>query len=114
MNFAGFRAAVAWRDDSVTVAAFGELDLDSGPELWQVLGCCLHGRIQQLVVDLSGVTFCDCSGLSVLLQAREQSLTANIDLVLVTARAPEVTQLFKLTGADTLFGLTTCTTDAAG
>jgi anti-anti-sigma factor len=52
----------------VVVALAGELDLATAPEL----GDALESLDADATVDLSGVTFMDCAGLAVLLEAHER------------------------------------------
>ncbi len=58
-------------DGSVAVLALrGELDLATAPELEQVVRSLLADRsVERFVVDMTGLTFMDSSGLAVLLQA---------------------------------------------
>src|SRR4051812_27350270 len=55
-----------WNGTVVRVA--GDVDLATAPALRSLLA--RTGREADVLVDLSGVTFMDCSGLSALLQAR--------------------------------------------
>lgn len=62
------------RPDSRVIAADGEIDLNTAPELEKAILAAfegLSGRV--LVVDLSGVTFMASAGLSVLMQGYEQA-----------------------------------------
>jgi anti-sigma B factor antagonist len=51
-------------DDSVVVTVRGHLDLDSAPVLTTTLDQVLERPRPRIVVDLSGVGFCDSIGLS--------------------------------------------------
>jgi anti-sigma B factor antagonist len=51
-------------DDSVVVTVRGHLDLDSAPVLTTTLDQVLERPQPRIVVDLSGVEFCDSIGLS--------------------------------------------------
>jgi anti-sigma B factor antagonist len=51
-------------DDSVVVSVRGNLDLDSAPVLSTTLDQVLERPVPRIVVDLSGVDFCDSTGLS--------------------------------------------------
>jgi anti-sigma B factor antagonist len=51
-------------DDSVVVAVRGNLDIDSAPVLTTTLDRVLERPVPRVVVDLSGVEFCDSTGLS--------------------------------------------------
>lgn len=50
--------------DPVVVTVRGHLDLDSAPVLTTALDQVLDGPSPHVVVDLSGVEFCDSTGLS--------------------------------------------------
>ena len=52
-----------------TVAASGEIDLASSPELRRELQALLDDGVRRMVVDLGAVTFIDSSGLGVLVGA---------------------------------------------
>ena len=51
-------------DEPVVVTVRGHLDLDSAPVLTTTLDQVLDGPAPHIVVDLSGVEFCDSIGLS--------------------------------------------------
>ncbi|MFD9523582.1 hypothetical protein [Streptomyces sp. NPDC059979] len=51
------------------------------------------------------MTFCDCSGLTALLQARAAARHTGAAFALVHVDAPIVVRLFDLTDAGPLFGL---------
>lgn len=51
-------------DDSVVVVVHGNLDVDSAPVLTTALDRVLAGPVPRVVVDLSGIGFCDSTGLS--------------------------------------------------
>ena len=51
-------------DDSVVVSVRGNLDIDSATVLTTTLDQVLKRPVPRVVVDLSGVEFCDSTGLS--------------------------------------------------
>ncbi|MBU2669231.1 STAS domain-containing protein [Actinoplanes bogorensis] len=53
-------------DDSVVVTVRGNLDIDSGTSLTTTLDQVLDRPAPRIVVDLSGIEFCDSTGLSAL------------------------------------------------
>jgi len=53
-------------DDSVVVTVRGNLDIDSGTSLATALEQVLDRPAPRIVLDLSGVEFCDSTGLSAL------------------------------------------------
>ncbi|MFJ9846678.1 STAS domain-containing protein [Kitasatospora sp. NPDC101155] len=78
------------------VRAFGEIDIITAPRLrhWLAAAFEVHRAV---VLELSEVTFMDCSGLGVLVQARNQADQCDGRLVLQGAARP-VARLLKLTG----------------
>ncbi|MFJ4819603.1 STAS domain-containing protein [Streptomyces sp. NPDC088801] len=54
----------------------GEIDLESAPLVRESLERCLRDGIRTIDVDLTAVTFCDCSGLSAFLHAAQQTTVA--------------------------------------
>ena len=78
--------------------AVGELDLLTAPELYQ-LGAATVDDHPRLILEMSGVGFCDSSGFNALLRLRRRAMDAGGRLVL--AAAPEqVQRLLALTGAE--------------
>ncbi|MEU3827010.1 STAS domain-containing protein [Streptomyces sp. SID486] len=75
----------------------GELDLDSGNRLRTGLLEALADSATGLDLDLSGLTFCDCAGLGVLLDLRQRASSQNKS-VLVRAGSPLVDRLLHLIG----------------
>jgi anti-anti-sigma factor len=90
--------------DHVLVRLRGELDIVSGDGLRAALEGLLDAGPMPLVVDLSGLSFADCGGMSVLLELRTR-LAAHGCAVTVTGPQPIVSRLLRLTGMDTLFRL---------
>jgi anti-sigma B factor antagonist len=96
--------AVAEQQGRPTVATMtGELDLSTGPEAY-VRAAELLGERPRLVLDLSGVTFCDSSGFNVLLRLRRRVVEAGGRLALV-APPVQIARLLALTGADAVFAV---------
>ncbi|MFJ2582051.1 STAS domain-containing protein [Kitasatospora aureofaciens] len=84
---------------SFTVRVCGEIDLDSASDLRRELSRALADH-RQVVLDLSQVTFMDCSGLNVLPEARNQADRNGARLALRGITRP-VARLLKLTGPTT-------------
>ena len=64
---------VTSRDSALTIALSGEIDHHAARELMAQLDQAIAERLPaQLVLDLSGVTFMDSSGIAVLLRSRRQ------------------------------------------
>ncbi|MDX3231975.1 STAS domain-containing protein [Streptomyces sp. ME19-01-6] len=64
------------------LALRGELDLEGAPVLERVAGEALARRPDRLVLDCRDVTFCDSSGLNVLLRLHGRAGQAGAQLVL--------------------------------
>ncbi|WP_121016760.1 STAS domain-containing protein [Streptomyces sp. 3211.6] len=60
-------------DGHLKVAVSGEIDILSAPQLRVTLDEALSDGVRTVEVDLSGVEFCDCYGLGVLLEARRRA-----------------------------------------
>lgn len=80
----------------------GDLDHDSAPVIRHLLPGLDIGQGQQLVVDLGGLTFCDSSGITVLLAARNHALAARATIVL--AAVPDmISRTLSIVGLDEVF-----------
>jgi anti-sigma B factor antagonist len=87
------------RESLVHVA--GELDLSTVGELTELLTGLIQAGAAHLVLDLAGVTFMDCTGLGVLLHARQASVVHGGGLLVVGVPA-RVRALLALTGTRAL------------
>lgn len=80
----------------------GELDHDSAPGILGLLPGLAIEPGQQLVVDLGGLTFCDSTGITVLIAARNVALAAHSTIAL--AAVPDrVSRIFSVVGLDQVF-----------
>ncbi|MFD8611629.1 STAS domain-containing protein [Streptomyces sp. NPDC059631] len=80
----------------------GDLDHDSAPQVRDALADLDLHPGQQLVVGLGALTFCDSSGITVLIAARNHALEAGADIAL--AAVPErVRRIFRIVGLDQVF-----------
>ncbi|WP_426361737.1 STAS domain-containing protein [Streptomyces sp. E-08] len=82
----------------------GELDVASATFLRTALLKALEGCVEggSVTLDLSQVTFCDSTGLNVLLRARRWALGEHRALT-IRAASPQMSRLLELTGAAPLF-----------
>ncbi|GGU46697.1 STAS domain-containing protein [Streptomyces violascens] len=94
--------------DLVLVA--GELDLDNAQALYCALRGALDRSVKELTVDLRGVGFCDCSGLSALLRLRHRALVQG-KTISIQGPCPAVERLLAMTHTRPLF---TTTRDCSG
>ena len=84
------------------VTASGELDLYTAPRLQTALAGLLRENVDRVVVDLSGVEFCDSTGMNVLLAAMKRLKEQGGTLELAAPR-PAVKRILQVTGLDTVF-----------
>lgn len=75
----------------------GEIDLETAPLVCAALARCLSDGIRVLDVDLTPVTFCDCSGLNAFLYAAQRTREAGGTLRLHNA-PPSLAHILDLTG----------------
>ncbi|MCF2529258.1 STAS domain-containing protein [Yinghuangia soli] len=93
-----------FRCDTVTGALLtvqGEIDVDSAPQLRGCMTRCLLDGYSTIDVDLSGVTFCDSSGLHAFLDTSRDAARAGGHLRLHNL-SPIVARLLTLTGTGTI------------
>jgi anti-sigma B factor antagonist len=80
----------------------GELDHGTREAVRERLLRALHRSSSLLILDLSGVSFCDAGGLGVLVGVHHQARTLNITFGLATPR-PQVAKVLRLTDLDHSF-----------
>ncbi|MGR4881153.1 STAS domain-containing protein [Streptomyces sp. LARHCF249] len=96
-----FTVAVQTVDGAVVLELAGELDHDTAQPLREALDAAAC-RGSRLLVDLTGLGFCDSTGLNVLLQSRLTALEAGGSVELAGLRG-SVARMFRITGADGVF-----------
>ncbi|MEU9050377.1 STAS domain-containing protein [Streptomyces sp. NPDC048384] len=95
----------------LVVRVSGEMDHDS--ELWfraHFTELVAHDE-RFIVLDLSGVSFCDSAGLNVLLGVWRQAEASGVGLVLACVPAP-LRRIFQMTGTDQVLRVSDTVTDA--
>ncbi|MGW7463277.1 STAS domain-containing protein [Streptomyces xantholiticus] len=85
-------------DGRVTVTVSGEIDICTGARLEEALDVATAYGAERIDVDFSGVSFCDCSGLSVLLRARRRAHEQGIAFRVTHVTSPVVQTLLGKTG----------------
>ncbi|WP_158076971.1 STAS domain-containing protein [Streptomyces sp. CB02009] len=80
----------------------GEIDTDNAHELRRTLVAALDSSARGLDIDLSGVTFCDCTALHVLLHLNQLAQQAGKTLVL-SALGPRTARLLQITRTHHVF-----------
>lgn len=94
-------AAIERADGHIKIAVSGEIDILSAPKLRVTLDEALSGGARVVEVDFSGVEFCDCYGLGVLLEARRRATELGAALRLVSVTSPLVRSLLQRSGTAT-------------
>jgi len=98
--------------DQVIVTASGEIDLYTAPALQAELAAVLGGgHPVRVVVDLSGVGFCDSTGMIVLLSAMKRARERGGALDLAGPQ-PAVRKVLQVTGLDSVFNVVEDSADA--
>jgi len=88
----------------VVVRLAGDLDVPNRDQLREVFDAMLQIGPRHVIVDLSGLTFADCAGLSVPM-ALHGWLAERGYALTVTAPQPIVRRLLTITGMDAVFRL---------
>jgi anti-anti-sigma factor len=96
---------VVKRVESVTAVVSGEIDIESREVLEQAIDRLEQGPVVDLVIDLSGVTFVDSQGVSLLVHLHRVLQEAGASLTLVQP-SPAVRNILELTGIDTYIDVT--------
>lgn len=81
------------------MTAVGQLDYDTQPLLSAALQAAITGGAHRVDVDMRGLTFCDCAGLSALLAARADAHRVGCAFGLLGPLTSSVGLLFRLGGA---------------
>jgi anti-sigma B factor antagonist len=86
------------------VEVTGEFDVYTAPVLEESLGELVDGGQRDIVVDLSGVTFMDSTGLGLLIKALKWTREKDGSLRIV-ANTEKVLKVFRVTGLDSVLAL---------
>ncbi|MFG1642498.1 STAS domain-containing protein [Amycolatopsis sp. NPDC049252] len=98
----GFTTATRTEPAGPVLAFTGELDAATAPTALKAIQALTPHRGEQLVVDLSALAFCDSSGISALLAARNLALAADAVIALVGVPR-QLQRSLKLIGLDAFF-----------
>lgn len=94
-----------FQDDHTIVTICGEIDLYTAPRLQSELaGLLADGMPARVIADMSGVEFCDSTGMNVLLACLRRARERGGDLELAAPR-PAVRKILQVTGLDSVFTL---------
>lgn len=96
----------SWSNDTGAVVCrlVGDLDLDTVGPARSLLEEALATGAPVLVVDLAGVTFCDSSGLNLLLQIRLAAQEAGVPTKLASVPG-QVARLLDISGTAEIFSI---------
>lgn len=95
---------VATRSEAnqAVMAVHGEIDLYTAPRLQAEFTRLLETGPDRVVIDMSGVEFCDSTGVNVLLSALKR-LRERGGTLEVAAPRPAVRKILQVTGLDSVF-----------
>lgn len=99
--------SVLSRPDCAIARLEGELDIATIPALRERLFGVPRPGVRLLIIDLSGVSFCDVAGLAVLIGTQRRATARGI-VVRLAAPGPQLAKLLRITGLD--HRLTICAT----
>jgi anti-anti-sigma factor len=91
--------SVAYRSTHVVIRLRGEIDIATSPGLRERLLGLLQPGMGLVILDMSGVSFCDASGLGMLVGSHHHATVHGVTLRL-TALRPPVARLLHLHGLD--------------
>ncbi|WP_369035295.1 STAS domain-containing protein [Streptomyces adonidis] len=89
------------RRNRALITLAGEIDLETAPLLCAALARCLSDGIRIVDVDLTPVTFCDCSGLNAFLYAVQKTAEAG-GILQLHHPPPTLERILDLTGCGLL------------
>ncbi|MGH3261974.1 MAG: STAS domain-containing protein [Trebonia sp.] len=98
------KVSCRFQGDHEVVTASGEIDLYTAPQLKSELAAVIErsAPTTRVVVDMSGVEFCDSTGMNVLLSCLRQARERGGELELAAPR-PAVRKILSVTGLDAVF-----------
>jgi anti-sigma B factor antagonist len=95
-------------DGTMRIVLTGELDVSTVPAFNKRMSELRHQGFHSLVLDLSGISFMDSTGLSAILVA-EMHARMRGQRFSVVEGPPHVNELFRLTGVDNFLEIVTAT-----
>ncbi|HTA02033.1 MAG TPA: STAS domain-containing protein [Streptosporangiaceae bacterium] len=88
--------------DHTVISVTGEIDLYTAPKLQSELMTALDSSPVRLIVDMSGVEFCDSTGINVLLAAHRQARERGGELQLA-GPGSATRKVLQVTGLESVF-----------
>jgi anti-sigma B factor antagonist len=105
------RIEMAMRDCGPVVRVTGEVDLRSSPQLRNRLLQIAEAQPKRLILDLSGVSYMDSSGVGTMVEIKRLIERARGQVVLVGLQ-PRVRSVFEITQLDRFFRIATSVDEA--
>ncbi|MCA9272621.1 MAG: STAS domain-containing protein [Phycisphaerales bacterium] len=104
---------VVWesRDGTTILKPDGDIDLSRSPTLRTDIRRAFDDKPKRLVIDLSGVSYMDSSGVATLVEAMQLSRKSNAKLVLCSL-TDRVHSIFEIARLDQFFTITTTLDEA--
>jgi len=99
-----FSCVVEYEHDAAWVEVSGDLDISTAAELMEALDAALS-EARLVVVDLSRLTFIDCTGIGALVAVHNRARRSQGELVLSSV-STQVSRLLDITGTSARFGIT--------
>jgi anti-sigma B factor antagonist len=84
------------------VSVTGELDVATADQAYSYISEVIDGRPAPVSVDLSGLTFCDASGLGALARIARHAREMGRQVMLTSVR-PSLLKIMRITGMDRVF-----------
>jgi anti-sigma B factor antagonist len=105
-RFGEFSTEITRVLERAVVRVHGDVDLLTAPRLQRELADLIDGQGNlSVIVDLSGVTFLDSTGIHALIDARERMLRHGGDLIL-SSPTPSTLRTLEVCGLDKVFTIT--------
>jgi anti-sigma B factor antagonist len=99
---ATFDVEVIEDDVSLVVRVSGDVDLATSPQLREALERAITGGVQLVRLDMTGVTFLDSSGISVLVDAK-QRLQDNGARLVLHGVGDRIARVLEISGLGSFF-----------
>jgi anti-sigma B factor antagonist len=99
---AGLDIAMGRRGTTAVLTLAGELDMHTVPRLRMRLAAALAQGDASVLVDLTGITFMDSTGLAALVSGMRRARRSGGSLVLITPGGP-VLRMLRITNLDSMF-----------
>src|SRR6202451_2561667 len=95
-----------YQGDHVIVTTAGEIDLYTAPKLQTDLAAIIDDAAPaaRIIIDMSGVEFCDSTGMNVLLSCLRHVRERGGELEIASPK-PAVRKILQVTGLDSVFTL---------